>query len=76
MKLFTKFTLVAVACGFMAVSVMADQAGCCKKAAAAGKKCTMKCCVAAAKQGKECEMCGGKGDIKKAAAADANAAKK
>lgn len=41
------------------------QAGCCAKAAAAGKTCDHECCVEAAKAGKNCEKCHGSGKIEK-----------
>ena len=66
MKLFKSLVVAVCAMAFLAGPLLADQADCCKKAAADGKTCSHKCCVAAAKDGKECEKCGGKGEIKKA----------
>jgi hypothetical protein len=66
MKLFKSLIAAICAMAFLASTALAEQAACCKKAAADGKTCSHKCCVAAAKDGKECEKCGGKGEIKKA----------
>jgi hypothetical protein len=67
MKLMKTLFAVAFALALVATPALAEhkQAGCCKKAAAAGKACVHKCCVEAAKAGKECEKCGGKGEIPK-----------
>jgi len=41
------------------------QAGCCAKAAKAGKTCEHACCIEAAKAGKNCEKCKGTNEDKK-----------
>lgn len=67
MKLIKVLAIVAIAVSFATVVHAEDKkaapkgkvAGCCKKAAAEGKKCEHPCCVEAAKAGKNCEKCKG-----------------
>ncbi len=79
MKLIKSLTVFACAFALLAGPVLAadtgstkkdsDLPGCCQRAKAKGKECTMKCCVAAAKDGKTCETCAKKKSKKKDAAA-------
>lgn len=74
MKLIKSLTVFACAFALLAGPVLAandapkkdtDLPGCCARAKAKGKECTMKCCVAAAKEGKTCEKCAKKTAKKK-----------
>jgi len=67
MKLIKALAVMAIAVSLISVASAEDKkdapkgkvAGCCKKAAAEGKKCEHACCVEAAKAGKNCEKCKG-----------------
>lgn len=57
--------LMAASIAFAAEKSANKAAGCCAKAAKAGKTCEHACCVEAAKEGKNCTKCGGSGMIQK-----------
>ena len=59
------FSLLSAGVLLAADAPVSKQAGCCAKAAAAGKTCEHECCIAAAKAGNNCEKCHGSGKMEK-----------
>ena len=63
---FAIVSLFAAGLAFAAAeTVAAKAAGCCAKAKADGKACTMACCAESAKKGDNCTKCKGTGKIEK-----------